>query len=92
MIEMSYKISYPHGLHARPATLLVAKVSSFQSQVILTYKGSSVNMKSIMGVLSLGVPENQSFKIMVDGVDEQECMLAIQRLIADINQSSEKTS
>ncbi len=43
------------GIHARPATLLVQTASKFASDITLEYKGKSVNLKSIMGVMSLGV-------------------------------------
>ncbi|MBU6001417.1 phosphocarrier protein HPr, partial [Lactococcus lactis] len=43
------------GIHARPATLLVQAASKFASDVTLSYQGKDVNLKSIMGVMSLGV-------------------------------------
>lgn len=43
------------GIHARPATLLVQAASKFNADVKLTYKDKAVNLKSIMGVMSLGV-------------------------------------
>lgn len=85
MVESTFKIAYPHGLHARPATQLVSKANAFQSRVILTYQGKSVNMKSIMGVLSLSVPEQVTFKIQVDGLDEEACLSALKSLINEIN-------
>ena len=42
------------GIHARPATLLVQAASKFTSDVTLSYQGKDVNLKSIMGVMSLG--------------------------------------
>ena len=85
MIESTFKIAYPNRLHARPATQLVAKANSFMSRVILSYQGRAVNMKSIMGVLSLGVPNQVVFKIQVDGSDEEACMQALKTLINEIN-------
>jgi len=86
MTEALFKITYPNGLHARPATMVVVKASGFQSDMYLTYQGVTVNMKSIMGVLSLSIPENQQFKIAIKGPDEAEAMTAIQRTINEINQ------
>lgn len=86
MTEATFKILYPNGVHARPATMLVLKASAFRSNIYLTYKDVSVNMKSIMGVLSLAIPQSQSFKVTCSGEDEQEALLAIGRIVQEINQ------
>ena len=86
MIETKFKITYPFGLHARPATMLVGKANSFQCDMVLECDDRRINMKSIMGVLSLGIPQNKVFKIIFSGADERQAQEAITRIIADINQ------
>ena len=56
MKQISVLVIDPVGLHARPATVAVNAASKFKSEVKVAYKGRSVNMKSIMGVMSLGIP------------------------------------
>uniref|UniRef100_UPI00201C955F HPr family phosphocarrier protein n=1 Tax=Lysinibacillus fusiformis TaxID=28031 RepID=UPI00201C955F len=53
-MKKMYKITSPEGIYARPAALQVTAVTPFESDIQLTYKGKSVNLKSIMGVMSLG--------------------------------------
>ena len=65
------------GIHARPATLLVQAASKFTSDVTLSYQGKDVNLKSIMGVMSLGVGEGADVTIKTDGDDEESAMAAI---------------
>ena len=65
------------GIHARPATLLVQAASKFASDVTLSYQGKDVNLKSIMGVMSLGVGQNADVKISAEGDDEAEALAAI---------------
>ncbi len=86
MIENKYKITYPYGLHARTGTMLVAKANSFVSDMVIEFDNRRVNMKSIMGVLSLAVPANSFFKVSVNGPDEEEAAKAIARTISDINE------
>lgn len=86
MIDHKFKIAYPFGLHARPATMLVSKANSFQAEMMITFDEKKANLKSIMGVLSLGVPQNKSFTISFKGNDEEEAFRAISRVISDINQ------
>ncbi|GMA54196.1 phosphocarrier protein HPr [Alicyclobacillus contaminans] len=51
--------------------------SKFNSDINLEYKGKSVNLKSIMGVMSLGVGQGSDVTISVDGADESDAMEAI---------------
>lgn len=85
MIEAKFKITYSHGMHARPATMIVSKATSFESKMILEYNDVRVPLKSIMGVMSLAIPTNVNFKITFDGEDENAAFEAIQRTINDIN-------
>ncbi|GAA0373019.1 phosphocarrier protein HPr [Bacillus horti] len=77
MKEKVFTITAEAGLHARPATLLVQAVGRYSSEIHLEYKERSVNLKSIMGVMSLGVPHKAEIKITVDGHDEEEAMQGI---------------
>ncbi|OIM73395.1 HPr family phosphocarrier protein, partial [Oenococcus oeni] len=54
MVSKEFTITADSGLHARPATMLVQKASEFDSKLTLKYDGKEVNLKSIMGVMSLG--------------------------------------
>lgn len=51
--------------------------SKFNSDINLEYKGKSVNLKSIMGVMSLGVGQGSDVVISAEGADEKEAMEAI---------------
>ncbi len=77
MEKQQYHVIAETGIHARPATLLVQTASKFSSEVQLEYKGKSVNLKSIMGVMSLGVGQGADVVITVEGEDEVEAMAAI---------------
>ncbi|EOL42943.1 phosphocarrier protein HPr [Enterococcus quebecensis] len=77
MEKKEFHIVAETGIHARPATLLVQTASKFNSDINLEYKGKSVNLKSIMGVMSLGVGQGSDVTISVDGVDEADALAAI---------------
>lgn len=85
MIEATFRITYQHGLHARPATMLVAKANCFRAAITLEFQERKINLKSIMGVLSLGVPQNSNVKLIIDGTDEEDAYLAMKKVILDIN-------
>ena len=77
MAEKQFKIIDKTGIHARPATLLVQTANKFDSEINLEYKGKKVNLKSIMGVMSLGIPEGAEIKIIATGPDAEEAVTSI---------------
>lgn len=81
MAEQTYKITAETGIHARPATQLVNKAGQFESEITLDYNGKSVNLKSIMGVMSLGVGQGAEVTIKAEGPDEQEAISALDEVI-----------
>ncbi|MBQ0138767.1 MAG: HPr family phosphocarrier protein [Kurthia sp.] len=70
-MEKQYKITSSEGLHARPCTLLVSAVSPFSSEVQIAYNNRSVNLKSIMGVMALGIPAGATVTISAQGGDAE---------------------
>lgn len=81
MAEKQYKIIAETGIHARPATLLVQAAGKFSSEIQIEYKGKHVNLKSIMGVMSLGIGQGAEIKIITEGSDEQEALQAIEETL-----------
>lgn len=77
MEKRDFHVIAETGIHARPATLLVQAASKFNSDIQLTYKDKSVNLKSIMGVMSLGVGQGADVTIKTEGDDEEAAMAAI---------------
>lgn len=72
----SVEISVTHevGLHARPAALFVQTAQKYKAGVKVTYKGKTVNAKSLLGLLSLGVTKDALIEITADGIDEKDAL------------------
>ncbi|MFB4165414.1 phosphocarrier protein HPr [Alteribacillus sp. JSM 102045] len=83
MQEKTFTITNDTGIHARPATQLVNKAGQFSSDITLEYNGKSVNLKSIMGVMSLGVGKGAEVSIKAEGGDEEEAMQAIEEVVKE---------
>ena len=81
MKESSVLVVDPVGLHARPATVAVNAASKFKSEVKVAYNGKTVNLKSIMGVMSLGIPTQSEITISCDGEDEEEAIKQIEGIL-----------
>ncbi|MBT2756207.1 phosphocarrier protein HPr [Mesobacillus foraminis] len=78
MVEKNFKVVAETGIHARPATLLVQAASKFDSEVQLQYKDKKVNLKSIMGVMSLGIGQGAEIAIIAEGSDEADALKTIE--------------
>lgn len=74
MVEKQFTITDEAGMHARPASALVGAVSKFKSDITIEHNGKKVNLKSILGVMSLGVPSGSVVTIAADGEDENEAV------------------
>lgn len=83
VLEKKITVNNTTGIHARPATKLTTTASKFQSEVQLEYAGRVVNVKSIMGVMSLGVPGGAEVIVRVTGVDENETLVEMLKLFED---------
>lgn len=62
------------GLHARPAGELVKITTSFPCDVNITANGKTVNAKSILGIMSLGIKASTEIEIETNGEDEEKAM------------------
>ncbi|MCG7196147.1 phosphocarrier protein HPr [Fructilactobacillus sanfranciscensis] len=83
MEKRQFKIIAETGIHARPATFLVQAASKFNANITLEYEDKTVNLKSIMGVMSLGVGQNAVITITAEGDDAKEALDAIAKTMKD---------
>ncbi|MCF3944206.1 phosphocarrier protein HPr [Oceanobacillus alkalisoli] len=74
MVEKKFTVIDKVGIHARPASALVQAAGQFTSDVQLEYNGKSVNLKSIMGIMSLGIGQDAEIIIRAEGDDEQAAL------------------
>ncbi len=66
-VEATTKVRNKLGLHVRPATQIAKILQKSKAKVTLTYKGQSVNARSIMSIMILAAPKNAQLKIEVEG-------------------------
>lgn len=81
MISKKITIRIPSGLEARPVALLVQVASQYESSVYVELEEKRVNAKSIMGMMSLGLPAGDEITVIADGTDEIEAMENIEKYL-----------
>lgn len=87
-MTVTHEITVRHevGLHARPAAKFVTTAAGFAANVEvenLTRGAGPTSAKSILGVLSLGVGQDQAIRLTADGDDAQAAVDALVALIED---------
>ncbi len=80
-MERVVSIKNASGLHARPAGMFVKKAAEFKSTVEVIAKGKTVNAKSIMGIMSLGLGKGDELTISAQGEDEETAVNTLVELI-----------
>ena len=70
------------GLHARPATLFVRTAQKHLADITVSYEGKTVNAKSLLSLLSLGVTKDSTITVAAHGSDEEIALEALTTLIA----------
>ena len=69
------------GIHARPASIFVQTATKFKSKIQLQAKGKTIDAKSILMIMSMGLVKGTEVTIIADGPDEAEAVKALKDLI-----------
>jgi phosphotransferase system HPr (HPr) family protein len=70
---------------ARTIAMLVQIASQYRSSINICQDNKTVNAKSIMGMMTLGVNPGQQLEFTVDGEDEQSAMMNLEEYLAGNN-------
>ncbi|RWR12215.1 phosphocarrier protein HPr [Siminovitchia fortis] len=81
-MEKTFKVIDSTGIHARPAAVLVQTAGKFESEITIKFNAKTANLKSIMGVMSLGIPQHAEIRIAASGPDEQKAITVISDVIS----------
>ena len=81
MIECVIKVSPSFDVSS--AALLVQEASRFRSYVSLVLGEKTANAKSIMGIISLSINNDDTVKIIANGEDEEEALHVIMNFLGE---------
>lgn len=72
MIEKLLTVKNRAGIHARPAAIIAQTANKFSCEVFLSRDDTTVNAKSIMGVITMAAGYNTVLTLKTEGTDEQD--------------------
>jgi multiphosphoryl transfer protein len=71
------RVTFEHGIHARPAALLAASLRSLAADVRLLAHGREANARSTVALMALGVQRDEEIEIRASGPDAQNAINAL---------------
>ena len=83
MIQFTYTIKDPSGIHARPAGVLVKLASGFKSKMTVLKGDKSGDLKRIFSIMALGAKQGETLTIQIEGEDEKQAQEAILKCLQD---------
>ena len=81
MIEFTYRIKDPNGMHARPAGKLATFAKQFQSEIRVKTAEKEADAKRLLALMSLGAKANEELTFIVTGADEQDAAEQIKQYL-----------
>lgn len=81
MVSEDVIVKNKTGIHARPAAEFVQTAGRYSSNITIRKDAKSVNAKSLLNILALGISQNSRVTISAEGEDAAEAVKALVRLI-----------
>ena len=85
VVEREVTVLLKTGLQARPAAQFVQEASRFTSDIFIIDGEKKVNVKSIMGLMSLAINSGKTVTLAADGQDEEEAVQVLEAFMSNSN-------
>lgn len=69
------------GLHATLASKIVFLTSKYNAKVEIEYADTTIDAKSILGLISLAIPSGENLTVITHGEDAEQAMNELKKLL-----------
>lgn len=83
MKEITFTVTDPLGIHARPAGILVKEAKKFSSKITVFKGEKSCDMRKLLHLMGLAVKQGDTINVQVEGDDEDACAAAIEAFLKE---------
>ena len=83
MVSRAMEIKIPTGLDPSTIALFIQIASQYESRVYVEVDNKRVNAKSLMGMMTLGVPQGEEVMVIADGMDESQAITHINQYLSN---------
>ncbi len=77
MMKETVTINMDQGMEARPIAMLVQVANRYDSSLYIEADAKRVNLKSIMGVMSLTLDNGDEVVVAAEGSDEEQALVGV---------------
>ncbi len=81
MLISRLSVGLSNGLQARNTALFVAIARTFRSDIIITTRGKTSNVKKILKVMDLAVTDGDKVTLFENGEDEQAAICKLKNYL-----------
>jgi len=78
-----YTVKSPQGLHARIVASLSKIANQYDNDIYMMTDNVTIDLKSVIGVMSLGLAKGESFSILVEGMNSETIHKTLQKALKD---------
>ncbi len=83
MKQITFTVTDPQGVHARPAGVLIKKIKEFQCAATISKDDKTADARKMFAVLGLGIKCGESITLTFDGADEEQAASALAQTLAE---------
>jgi phosphocarrier protein HPr len=80
MVEKTAVVQNQAGIHVRPSGVIIEELRDYSGTITSEAQGFSVELNSVMGLLSLGLVQGDEIKIKVEGPEEEKMAAQVKAL------------
>lgn len=83
MKQITFTVTDPQGVHARPAGVLIKKIKEFQCAATISKDDKTADARKMFAVPGLGIKCGESITLTFDGADEEQAASALAQTLAE---------
>ena len=72
------------GIHVRPSGVIIGEIGTYTGKIELSIKNNTVELNSVMSLLTLGLMKDDEVEISVTGSDEEKVCTQVKELMERI--------
>ena len=81
MMQKKITITLPEEQQAMAVAVTVQKANKYESRIYIECRGTKINAKSIVGMMSLGAANGNEIIVYADGTDEIQAVLELEKYL-----------
>jgi phosphotransferase system HPr (HPr) family protein len=86
MVSQKVLITNPSGLHARPASKLIAFVKKLDCEILILAGGAEINCGSIIELLTAAIKQGTTVEVRAVGKDEPEALAKVVEFLENLSE------